>query len=122
MQTVSPLPTSKKRHLITLILTVLGMVLFFFGGSKAISQNDDKEYVEGKPWLQPADLSSLAPGRYSGLGAADSLLSPVPAPDSPVTGTTDTPKDSRTEIVGHGKDRPSESRKSPDRAKKPAKE
>jgi hypothetical protein len=39
--------TSRKQNVLTYFLIAVGLVLFIFGSSKAVSQSDDKKYVEG---------------------------------------------------------------------------
>lgn len=47
------------RQVITLGLTVIGLLLFVFGSSRAISQSNDKQYVEGKQREQQLRASKL---------------------------------------------------------------
>ncbi len=49
----------RARHFITVSLMVIGLLLFVFGGQKAINQRADKNYVEGKQRHQQRDPSLL---------------------------------------------------------------
>lgn len=59
MQTISP---SRNRfwQVITVCLTVVGILLFIYGSRIAASQSDDKEYVEGIKRQQLLSASALA--------------------------------------------------------------
>lgn len=119
MQIVMPASNSKKRQFISVVLTILGMILFVFGGSKAISQSDDKQYVEGKPWQQQVDSSSLISGRHSGLAEESTLHAAATAtaaePAASPHGSSDNvPKENgrtKVKVIGTGH--------SPGQSKKP---
>lgn len=67
----------KLRQIITLGLTVVGLILFVFGGSKAMSQSNDKQYVEGKQreqQLRASQLAALENGVSNGL---ENIMNPL---------------------------------------------
>jgi hypothetical protein len=117
MQIVLPASNSKKRQFISIVLTILGMILFVFGGSKAISQSDDKQYVEGKPWQQQVDTSSLVSGRYSGLAeestlhaATDTVEEPTVLPHGPSDSAPKENERTKAKATGIGRN-PGQSKK-----------
>jgi hypothetical protein len=58
--------TYRLQQVVTIVLTVLGLVLFAFGGSKALSQTNDRRYVEGKKRQQQMIQADILANKHSG--------------------------------------------------------
>lgn len=76
---------------ITMLLTIIGILLFIYGSNKAVSSSDDKEYVEGKERQQLSGSSLLTTSHGGSGGLAGSFMRPVDIPTAPPEQHANTP-------------------------------
>lgn len=77
MQHGSSLFISRLRQIITVGVTIIGLVLFVLGSSQAIDQSDDRRYVEGKRRERRVQAAVLAASHAEGNHAQSGFISSI---------------------------------------------
>lgn len=75
MQHGSSLFASRLRRIITVGVTVIGLILFVLGSSQAIDQSDERRYVEGKRRERRVQAVALAASHAKDNHAQSGIIS-----------------------------------------------